>query len=325
MYNDPYMDPPSPAGGGGGGGAGWIGALVQLGGSLYDNYQNRKTAERNTDATIAANMEQAALAYQRQVMMWHMQNKYNSPEQQMARFGAAGLNPHLIYGQGNAGNASSTPSYNPPNIQYRYEAPQYGAAFASVLPMLMQVGSWMQSMRKSEIDIEKSVSETDRVRQLVEFLQERNPQVLREADNKLSLYPYQYSMQRSLAHKAWQTVQDLQQEYRYKYGHSVQDPSGMFPLGDLGPEGGMRGTEKLIQLEKLAQAGYNTKLLEAKSSWSDFDVTDPQGLMMLVLNGVMGLAGQTLRLSTHRRPKATHEVEERMSTGRIRTRRRIYE
>ena len=30
---------------------------------------------------------------------WHMQNKYNSPREQMQRFQEAGLNPNLIYGQ----------------------------------------------------------------------------------------------------------------------------------------------------------------------------------------------------------------------------------
>lgn len=39
------------------------------------------------------------------------QNKYNSPQAQMARFSDAGLNPHLIYGQGNPGNQSSPLSY----------------------------------------------------------------------------------------------------------------------------------------------------------------------------------------------------------------------
>lgn len=34
------------------------------------------------------------------------QNAYNSPRSQMLRFQSAGLNPHLIYGQGNPGNQS---------------------------------------------------------------------------------------------------------------------------------------------------------------------------------------------------------------------------
>lgn len=43
-----------------------------------------------------------------QEKMWRMNNEYNTPTNQMARFKEAGLNPHLIYGQ--AGYNASTPS-----------------------------------------------------------------------------------------------------------------------------------------------------------------------------------------------------------------------
>lgn len=39
------------------------------------------------------------------------QNEFNSPKNQMLRFQEAGLNPHLIYGQGNPGNQSSPQQY----------------------------------------------------------------------------------------------------------------------------------------------------------------------------------------------------------------------
>lgn len=42
--------------------------------------------------------------------MWNKNNQYNSPSAQMARFREAGLNPHLIYGQGTNGNSSSPAS-----------------------------------------------------------------------------------------------------------------------------------------------------------------------------------------------------------------------
>ena len=52
---------------------------------------------------------------------WHMQNEYNSPEQQMARLRAAGLNPNLIYGNMSDGptvRSTDSKSWNP-------EAPQF--------------------------------------------------------------------------------------------------------------------------------------------------------------------------------------------------------
>lgn len=44
------------------------------------------------------------------------QNDYNSPRSQIARFQQAGLNPHLIYGQGSPGNQTTTLSA-PESIQ----------------------------------------------------------------------------------------------------------------------------------------------------------------------------------------------------------------
>lgn len=45
-----------------------------------------------------------------QLEWWNMQNAYNSPKAQMQRFDEAGLNPNLVYTQGNAGNAGSVGS-----------------------------------------------------------------------------------------------------------------------------------------------------------------------------------------------------------------------
>lgn len=49
--------------------------------------------------------------YQNQLALgnWSLQQAYNSPAEQMKRFKEAGLNPNLIYGQGNPGNASAPP------------------------------------------------------------------------------------------------------------------------------------------------------------------------------------------------------------------------
>lgn len=57
--------------------------------------------------------------YQDNIKFWNMQNEYNNPKSQMDRYKAAGLNPNLIYGQGNSGNASpiNTPDVQP--VQFR--------------------------------------------------------------------------------------------------------------------------------------------------------------------------------------------------------------
>jgi len=67
-------------------------------------------ASNAINASASGNMNRKNRAFQREVNAqnrawsledWNMQNEYNSPTAQMARFKAAGLNPNLIYGQTN--------------------------------------------------------------------------------------------------------------------------------------------------------------------------------------------------------------------------------
>lgn len=274
------------------GGAGIIGALIGTGASLYDAHQNRKTSVANVNRTIAAQKAEAELAYQRSVEMWNQQNLYNTPEAQMARFKQAGLNPHLIYNQGSSGLASSPPQYQPANLQYQYEAPQYGAAFTGILPTLMAVGTWMQNMRSSEVDIRSKETQMDKARQLMEYLDQANPRILEGLENKLTLFPYQKSMMNYQRMIGATKLADLNAEYRYKFGEDLwRELPFSIDTPDQGEIGGLRKLQFLQEQSK-------TKLAEARASWSEFDITDPQAIMQLVLSGVMGLAGQTLRLST---------------------------
>lgn len=55
--------------------------------------------------TIGAQKRAATTAYKRQKEFWNMQNAYNTPKAQMQRLKDAGLNPALMYGKGNVGNA----------------------------------------------------------------------------------------------------------------------------------------------------------------------------------------------------------------------------
>lgn len=65
---------------------------------------------------------------------WNLQNEYNTPERQMARYIEAGLNPNLIYGQINNGNASAVQSFQMPS----QERKRYKAAVNSALGIQLQ-------------------------------------------------------------------------------------------------------------------------------------------------------------------------------------------
>lgn len=60
-----------------------------------------------TGANLLGGLIGQGAQHRRNVKLWKMQAEYNSPEQQMARLKAAGLNPHLVYGQGASGASGS--------------------------------------------------------------------------------------------------------------------------------------------------------------------------------------------------------------------------
>lgn len=76
-----------------------LGTALSVGTEIVQNAVNWGSQKRQNDF---------------QLQLWHMNNEYNSPKNQMKRFVEAGLNPHLIYGQGSAGNSGSPPSTGQP-------------------------------------------------------------------------------------------------------------------------------------------------------------------------------------------------------------------
>lgn len=95
---------------------GWIGAAIGAGASLLGSLIGKKSQNNQIDKQIAAQKEENEKnrAYNLQLAQmqnawnqeqWERENEYNSPVNQMKRFEEAGLNPDLMYGQGNSGNA----------------------------------------------------------------------------------------------------------------------------------------------------------------------------------------------------------------------------
>lgn len=79
-----------------------IGTGIQMAGNAINNKRNREQAEAQRN--WSQKMQHDQNDFNRR--QWELNNKYNSPIEQMARFKEAGLNPHLIYGKGTPGNAT---------------------------------------------------------------------------------------------------------------------------------------------------------------------------------------------------------------------------
>ena len=101
-----------------------FGTLINGGIDLLGNFlgykSNKNTNKSNYEIAQMNNqfnekMLQKQMDYNTD--MWNKQNAYNTPEQQRKRFEAAGLNPYMMLGNIQAGQAGSVGGVNPPTAQ----------------------------------------------------------------------------------------------------------------------------------------------------------------------------------------------------------------
>lgn len=86
-----------------------IGAGSSILGSLLGSQMGYKKTRRLMTLQNEHNTQQAKLQNEMNIANWQMQNEYNTPANQMKRLQEAGLNPNLIYGNGqtSTGNANA--------------------------------------------------------------------------------------------------------------------------------------------------------------------------------------------------------------------------
>lgn len=114
------------------------GGISQLGSGLF-GYLGQKQANKT-------NIQLAKDAREHDVNMWNMQNAYNTPAMQMQRLTEAGLNPHLMYAQGNTGNASSPQKAPIPEVQNELSS----LAQMSLAPVISMYQDWR--VKNAQID-----------------------------------------------------------------------------------------------------------------------------------------------------------------------------
>lgn len=95
-------------------------AAIASGGGLLSQIffgaKNWKRTKELNRQTFEYNKDLAEQAFRQNVQMWNAENAYNTPAAQMMRMRAAGLNPNLLYGNGQ--EASAGLAGDAPNLQY---------------------------------------------------------------------------------------------------------------------------------------------------------------------------------------------------------------
>ncbi len=134
-------------------------------------------------------------AYQQQrkdsLADWNMQNKYNSPEQQMQRLQEAGLNPAMIYGKGTVDNFGGTVRSS--------DIKQY-----SPTPPRLDVGQAISQY--ADLELKKVQTDNIRAQREVTLQEAENKKIMNEIlknqaatgifnlQKSQELFPYQLSM-----------------------------------------------------------------------------------------------------------------------------------
>lgn len=137
-------------------------AGAQIFAGLWGQERNRSQAKRNLQAQKELNAQQIQFEQQRAdqertwaLMDWERTNKYNHPAQQMQRWKEAGLNPHLIYGQGTVtGQPHQTSGASP-----RLAAPQESVDY-SIFPQAIN------NAATGYLDMEKRAAEITNLKDL---------------------------------------------------------------------------------------------------------------------------------------------------------------
>lgn len=186
-----------------GGGGDMYAALINLGSAIYQS----ETARNNSKRTVKANKELAEYSYSKDLEMWNRMNDYNNPMSQMQRFKDAGLNPNLMYGQGNGGNAAQMPKYNAPTVEYKYDAPNIAGV----------IGAYQDfSMRQAQINQTKAMTDNIEQRTISEsintgILGTKDLRSKDEYEQYKYLAPYQNSI---LGRKAEMAEADTQASWK---------------------------------------------------------------------------------------------------------------
>jgi len=120
-----------------------VGAATTIAGGAMNMQASSKTNLRTRQHNEHMFNKQA----DHNLKLWNMQNEYNSPKQQMKRLKEAGLNPSMIYGQGNAGQTAS--EIQGPNI----------GSYSPVTPQVNEgaIGESMGKMAGGFLTLQKSI------------------------------------------------------------------------------------------------------------------------------------------------------------------------
>lgn len=169
---------------------GYGAAAVGAGATALANYAVQAASNRRQ---FKYQKEAMALQQQYNKDLWDYQNAYNTPQAQMERLKAAGLNPYLIYGSGSAsaGNAAPIDSTEVPSRQAtRAEIPDLQLRRLSIRQADAQYAATMQAIESNKqktalVAVQTSLRNLELMR---ESMRSKNYAALQQAEKRTAQF-----------------------------------------------------------------------------------------------------------------------------------------
>lgn len=252
---------------------------ITRGGPRRQYKWNKKAAED----TNRMNRENAEWQLEQNKRLQQEQRMYDTPQQQMARYKAAGLNPHLIYGSG-SGSSGGTFAFSSPGIApSRVDAPS--ASYPDIAGSYLQAG---QLMAQTDLTQAKAVESgyKSEVLELQAAIAKTNP-MLDEDVYKKTVRVLELAAQRKIT----------EEKYLYDISRGEMDKDGttLIPalrkiqneLDKAAQEIGLNTTDQAIKNKILESKEFENMLKEIQVKWlKDGDMTPQhiyQGILMLLM------------------------------------------
>lgn len=160
----------------------WLGFGATVGSALIPGVGNYLAAKESKEAVREQNLTNIYLAkYQndRNLDLWNKQNEYNLPSAQMQRLKDAGINPHMVYGNGTVANTAGSPAPTKvPNIGSFTNYAPYVSGMAS------SVGTVFDNLMKIA-QIRKTNQETSNLNEYQNNMRQQGLNLKTENDLKM--------------------------------------------------------------------------------------------------------------------------------------------
>lgn len=251
------------------GGAAAIGQAVQQGGPKRQYKWNKKAMQ---DANTM-NRENQQWILQQQKLLQEEQREYDSPEAQMARYKAAGLNPHLIYGSGtSAGQAFPIDAGNiaparldAPTASY----PDVMGAFIRASQAASQIG--LNTAREGQVEADTAL------KSLQTDIAKTNPMLSPWVQEWVSTSMAEVARLKTMEARSWMSSNDDVMKITKRINAEVEALTQRLGLNTL---------DLKIKNQILESKEFENAIKEIQTKWlKDGDLTPEhirQGLMLLL-------------------------------------------